>query len=536
MKKKIGRIVGSFLLIFAVLYSEIVFASGTGMLDLQKGTGEIELLGNTGQTLKGTEWILHKILECEASSDGQTVCYHFHSPYEQAVKKVVGERSKQDPSIVTEEMAVKYMETYLHASEKEFRGFIDQIRKEIEKEKIPGERIQIQDVKEDGSFSIQGLAYGYYLLDEVTPVAGTHRASSLCMVDTVSGKVQIHVKSDYPSITKKIQEDDDQEQIGKDGWNDIADFQIGQKVPYKFTSDVPNMKGYETYHYIWHDRMEGALSFQKESVAITIEDQQANKSYPLLKEEFEITNNIEGETFQVRIPDLKKIVEREFGQDAYGQKVSLRYDAVLNEQAAKDTGRPGFENDVKLEFSNNPDYEGEGQTGQTPWDTVVCFTYKINGIKEDDKKNRLEGAKFQLYLEEECKTKVLEEVQSGKDGTFTIAGLDRGTYWLKEIKAPEGYRPLERPVKIEIIPSYTEQRNVYIKGEGETEKTLKTLNIKAEGKELVTDVEEGSGNLLVVDQTNVKLPVTGSAAVSVLAGVGFLLMSAALFLRKRDEK
>ena len=39
------------------------------------------------------------------------------------------------------------------------------------------------------------------------------------------------------------------------------------------------------------------------------------------------------------------------------------------------------ENDVRLEFSNNPDSNGEGSTGYTPWDTVVCFTYKLNGLK-----------------------------------------------------------------------------------------------------------------------------------------------------------
>lgn len=71
------------------------------------------------------------------------------------------------------------------------------------------------------------------------------------------------------------------------------------------------------------------------------------------------------ETFRVEIQDLKAIVDREFNQknveneNVYGQEIVLRYDAVLNDLATEDTGRPGFENDVKLEFSNNPDSDGK---------------------------------------------------------------------------------------------------------------------------------------------------------------------------------
>ena len=81
-----------------------------------------------------------------------------------------------------------------------------------------------------------------------------------------------------------------------------------------------------------------------------------------------ITNPGNGETFKVEIQDIKAIVDREFDQkndlneNVYGQKVILRYNATLNDKAAEDTGRPGFENDVRLEFSNNPDHDGDGTT------------------------------------------------------------------------------------------------------------------------------------------------------------------------------
>ena len=48
----------------------------------------------------------------------------------------------------------------------------------------------------------------------------------------------------------------------------------------------------------------------------------------------------------------------------------------------------GFENDVRLIFSNDPDSTGTGfnkpntppgnnPKGKTPWDTVVAFTYRF---------------------------------------------------------------------------------------------------------------------------------------------------------------
>ena len=62
---------------------------------------------------------------------------------------------------------------------------------------------------------------GFYLIDEVTNVINTHGASSLTMVNTASPKVVMQIKSDYPSVEKKVYEDDN-----SIGWNDMGDFEI----------------------------------------------------------------------------------------------------------------------------------------------------------------------------------------------------------------------------------------------------------------------------------------------------------------------
>ena len=117
---------------------------------------------------------------------------------------------------------------------------------------------------------------------------------------------------------------------------------------------------------------------------------------------------------------MKAIIDREFDnfnalkENTYGQKIVLTYQAKLNDRAAADTGRPGFENDVRLEFSNNPDHDSEGSTGYTPWDTVVCFTYKLNVYKTNNHDFKLEGAKFRMYSDESCKNEVyVKKTESG---------------------------------------------------------------------------------------------------------------------------
>ena len=160
------------------------------------------------------------------------------------------------------------------------------------------------------------------------------------------------------------------------------------------------MNGYHTYYYAWHDKMDEALTFNNNSVGIKISDS-TGKSYTLQNSEFNVVENPgKDETFKVEIVDLKAIVDREFNnkndlnENVYGQKVELTFNATLNDKAANDTGRPGFENDVKLEFSNNPDGDGETDRGETPWDTVVCFTYKINGFITQ------RGTLIALYIED----------------------------------------------------------------------------------------------------------------------------------------
>lgn len=402
-----------------------------GTANFERGNASITIKGNQGQTLKGKKFQVYQLFDAESAEKSESINYTFHKPFEKALKEVVSRKISKIPENVTEYEVIDYIQSLqteqVEGSYSSYRYFIEELRDEIVKEQLSGDLVEVTETTADNSVVICGLEFGYYVVDEVTSVGETHSAASLCMVNTASPDAGVHIKSDYPTVIKKIQEDDHRGSIGTDGWNDIADFEIGQTVPYKYESDIPNMNGYDTYYYAWHDVMDEALTFQEDSVKISIRESADadSKKYELKREEYEVIQNPDGkETFQVQIRDIKSIVDREFpdfnskNENTYGQRVILTYDAILNEKAAEDTGRPGFENDVRLEFSNDADHDHDGSTGFTPWDTVVCFTYQLNGLKTNDQKLKLEGAKFRLYSDEKCKNEVY--VRKADDGYIVI--------------------------------------------------------------------------------------------------------------------
>lgn len=564
-----------------------------GNANLGGGTASITINANQGQSMVGKKFEVYKLFNAENSKDGESINYTWNTRYKSALQTVVGAKLNKAPASVTEYDVIDYIQTLnnhkvegatanqeLEGRYSAFRYFVEELRDEIINQKLDGSLVTVTQTNAQGGITIGGLDYGYYIVDEVNVSNnGGHSAASLCMVNTANPTATVNIKSDYPQVTKKVEEDDN-----GIGWNDIGDYEIGQTVTYKYDTVVPDMNGYHTYFLAFHDKMDEALTFNQESVQITISG--LNKKYTLQNTEFVVQKNVNGNTFQVNIPNLKAIVDREFpegldndNQNQYGQAIQVLYSATLNDKAALQTGRPGFENTVRLEFSNNPDSDGTGDTGFTPWDTVAIFTYKIDGLKINNHNKTLEGAKFRLYSDKDCKNEVYlkespdgegyivinrdslggddhtggsvpgnaVEMVSNAEGIFKIFGLDQGKYWLKETDSPDGYRELLDPIEITITPTFTTDRDNYVAGDGATDKTLKSLTATAHMKEflngafsegtsdLKTDVESGTVNLTVVNQVGTKLPVTGSSATVIMLGAGVVLASIAIAKSKRKD-
>lgn len=515
------------------------YAMDTAMLSaagtVQAGGGPASIVlkpSSASQTLQGRRFTLYRLFEAEPAAGGESVVYRFDPKTEAAVKQAVAAGLGIQAGAVGEQQAVDYVAS-LSGQDSALRQFLSTVQDHLQS--AQGESFRVDSTAADGSFTIAGLDYGWYMADEEgTDISGSHAAASLLMVSTAAPSVQIKVKSDYPQLIKQIEEDD-----GTAGWNDIGDYQYGQAIPYRFETTLPDVTGYETYLMRFHDRMDPALDFDPSSVAVTMDKD--GKQYRLSPQEFTITDTpTADETFSVTIPDIKAIAAREFG--SYGQRVELTYNGVFNEGILdrQDQGKQGFENTVRLEFSNDPD---SSQTGFTPWDTVVCYTYRLNAVKHNENDVKLAGAKFRLYLDKDCQTELgfakhgdvylpaadAQDIVTDDEGSFRLDGLDQGTYWLREVQAPAGYHKLKDPIEITITPGFVDDRHAYVAGG----QGLTDLTATAGGQDLETDPIQTSANLSVLNRTGSVLPSTGSGMTIVLFAAAAGLAVTGLWMGRR---
>ena len=598
-----------------------------GVVDMnQGGNASIKIQGNEGQSMENKKFNVYKLFDAVNADRMESINYTWNADFKHALQVVTAKyKGIADANSITEYAVIDYINSLNQhkvtgdVSQKQeengrystFRRYIEDVRKEIEAEGLTGkgDTITVKTADNNNAVTIQGLKFGYYIVDEVstedsgnTGAEGNdYYASAMIMVDTANPNAEMQLKSDYPSIVKKVQEDDNKGTVGNEGWNDVADYEIGQTVPFKYESTIPNLYGYDTYYYAMQDKMSDSLTFHNDkkeiSITITRKTGSKTKSYTLKDNEYDVITDkaalADGETFKLQITDIKAIVDKQLPGDSIdednklddysGLTVLTTYKATLNDKAAKDTGRPGFENKVRLEFSNNPDSDSKG-VGHTPWDTVVAFSFKLNGSKINNMTPayNLKGAKFRLYTDAECTNEVYVkagdkadlgknpyivinrdslggndhlggnspadavEMVSDENGDFNIYGLDTGVYYLKETTAPNGYRPLLDPITITVSATYDERDN-YVEGDGATDKVLKTLTATAHIKEfydgaykesdsnLITNVDEGSMDLTVVNEVGAKLPVTGSSAMLLMLGAGLALCGGAVVVSRKKK-
>ena len=114
-------------------------------------------------------------------------------------------------------------------------------------------------------------------------------------------------------------------------------------------------------------------------------------------------------------------------------------------------------------------YSENNLTGVTEGTIIVTNrekAYSAAFVKADsiDHTKQLSGAAFSIYSAPECDEEHLLEAYdtdspaaepktvftSGEDGMFTIYGLKAGTYYLKELSAPEGYYLINYPLEVVI--------------------------------------------------------------------------------------
>lgn len=388
------------------------------------------------------------------------------------------------------------------------------------------------------------LDNGYYVIVDVTTIGPneTNKALNNVLLEIVGDEaVNIELKTDVPTIVKKVKEDD--KYAGSYGnlgnkFNDVADYSIGEDVDFGFESKVPDMTHYTSYTYKIHDTMSKGLTLKENTIVVKIGTSTLTKDtdYTVKVEHAE-----DGTTsFSIDIKNMKN-----YAKDAV---ILVTFQATLNSGA--EVGLPGNPNEVYLEYSNNPNGTG---TGKTETDKVVVFTYELDVTKVDkkDENKKLGEAEF-ILQEDNTQTSREAKIENGKfagwvaagqgttlrsgsNGLFTITGLDSGTYYLRETKAPTGYSIPSTLFPVELVAE-TVHGDSYT---GTATDALKSIVVNGEKDSGV--IETGVGSMTITNTSSSTLPETGGMGTTMLYTVGALLVGgAAVFyvtnkrMRKED--
>ena len=503
--KKLASFILAFAMVMAIAMPSVVMAAD--------GKSTITIDGFTA----GSEYVAYKLFNATDDGNGH-FSYTVNSKYETVLQEVTKKTTSAE--------IVKYLDS-IKDNAAAVRKFADDVYAKVKAK-------EVDYTATNGTFD--NVDQGYYLIAQTkvrTTEVGTTEAYSLVMLGTAGKKaLKVTPKTSVPTFEKKIKEKNDSTGEVTD-WQDASDYDIGDDVPFKLTGTVSDKyDNYKTYYYAFHDKMDDTLLFNADSVVVKINDTVVEKSKYTL-----VTSPKDKCTFEVVFNDLKKV------SPTKPEKVTVEYTARL--QGNAHLGSEGNFNRGKLEFNNNPYYEGEGkpETSETPWDKVVVFTYKLIANKTDGDGKALAGAGFALYKFDKDKNKYVkvEEIPAGTTTTFAFTGADAGKYKLVETTVPDGYNKADDLV-FEVKGTY-EAVSTKNPLEAPTLTDLVILDanghsITGEDKVFTTNLKDGTATTNIKNLPGSSLPETGGMGTTVLYAAGTLMILAAaafLVMKKKAE-
>lgn len=296
--------------------------------------------------------------------------------------------------------------------------------------------------------TFKNLPLGYYLVDS--------SVGTLCSLDTTNTDATIREKNGVPSVDKKVSSTE----TGNYHTSNTAS--IGDTVYFKTT--ITAQPGAQ--NYVLHDKMTEGLTFDQNSVNVSLHKNAQNTDRDLSKTtDYSVeTTNLESTdpkcTFHVNfVPTFCDSLEA-------NDIITVTYSATLNENAV--IAGEGNKNETWLKYGENNNLETTHPTTDTKTFEMHVFKF-YKDKKNSDKETGLADAVFTLSKKSDgtepiklTKTNensniykvnnngTITDITTPRDGKFTIQGLGAGTYYLTEIKQPDGYNKLAKSVKVEI--------------------------------------------------------------------------------------
>lgn len=361
---------------------------------------------------------------------------------------------------------------------------------------------------------------GYYLIKDNGPV-NDGEAYSLYVVQVV-GPTTISPKVGTTTSDKKVDDKNDSNTTeDATTWQDSADYDIGDAVPFKLSATIAQDYANYTHGYklTFHDKEDAGLSFNKNSVKVYVDGTLITTGYEVVTEGL-----TDGCTFEVRFANLKEITSVHAGS-----VISVEYTSTLNNQAV--IGSTGNKNTSHVSYTNNPNDEQTGEGGKTPDDVVIVFTYKtiVNKVTKNPNYDPtvegseeyipLKGAGFTLYKKNASGAyeAVGSELKGEDMTTFTWSGLDDGDYKLVETTTPSGYNTIP---DIEFTITATH----------DVTSDNPTLISLSGGDKFTGVISTGVVSANIENQSGAQLPSTGGIGTTIFYVLGSVLVIGAAVL------
>ena len=532
MKKLVSRFMAVLMAMTMILsMSMTAFAA-----DAPKGTLTVN------NTVAGKTLDLYQIFT--ATKDGDNVAYTLNSAYEGFFKtKVANGSSLSDEAL--SEAAYNYVKDQVGPDGSNGAAFAKEILGWILENATTVAGTHKTATTTASTTVINNLDYGYYVVyplgaTDTSTAPGNEIVKSVASLVSVTGNdATVNMKSNYPTVVKKVNDN-----------KNADDVNIGDTVTYTLTSKVPDMTGYDSYVFNFKDTLSAGLTF-KEITSVTVGEttitkvdagQEANDTYTLTQDEQNIT-----------------IIMNNFlasNANKAGQEIKVTYTATLNKNAV--TGFDANKNSATIEYSNKPGTTDKGESEpsivdvhtfnstifkyylkgetQTGLANAEFELYKANGEVAGEKVNikKVTDGEYRVATPEEATAEGFKSdvIVSGNNGKVLVKGLEAGTYYLKETKAPEGYNKLLSDIKVEIKANY-DPKTGKLTSYSVDYTYNGTTTTGTEIKDTITSPE-----VAVENKTGAQLPSTGArtALLLTLAGVVlFAFMAASSIYSKRRE-
>ena len=564
MKKLVSRFM-AVLMAMTMILSMSMTAFAADAADAPKGTLTVN------NTVAGKTLDLYQIFT--ATKNGDNVAYTLNSAYEGFFQSKISDASTLTGEALSEK-AYAYVKDQVGTDGSNGAAFAKDIMGWILGNTTTVEATHTTATTGADTTVISGLAYGYYVVyplgaTDTSTAPGNETVKSVASLVSVTGDdATVNMKSNYPTVDKKIipaqsgsgitvgaivdaswdgshqmeldDENNPEDTIAPHSESDekkAGDFGIGDTVTYQLTSKVPDMTGYNSYTFKFSDTLSKGLDL-KEVLSVKVGNttltakKSGTNTYALAYDQAKRTLTVTLNDFYTSY------------KNRTGETITVVYTATLNKDAV--IGMNPNTNKAVVEYSNDPTTGGTGTSEPSIVDVhTFDFTifkyylknetktalanaefelYKANGEVAGAKVNikKVEEGKYRVATPEEIATEGFKSdvIVSGTNGKVLVKGLDAGTYYLRETKAPEGYNKLLSDIKVEIKPVYDETT-----GKLTSYSVDYTYNGKTTNGAAITNKTD-SPEVAVENKTGAQLPSTGSKGALMVTLAGIVLFGA----------